>query len=68
MGFFQWITEGVRCAVVRGIEEAAADINAGEGDMEITVRLPSYREVARLPHEEQPVQPVNGRRKKLVEA
>jgi len=65
MGFFQWITEGVRIAVVKGIEKAAADINAGEIEAEITFRLPSYREVARLPHEEQPV---NGRRKKLVEA
>lgn len=50
MGFFAWITEGVRRAVVRGIEQAANDINEGE-DAEITVRLPAHREPLRLPAE-----------------
>ena len=66
MGFFQWITEGVRRAVVTGLEQAAADINAGEGELEVTIHLPAHREAFRLPHEEQPVQPVNGRRKALA--
>lgn len=60
MGFFAWVTEGVRRAVVRGIEQAAADINEAGGDAEIVVRLPAYREPARLP---EPVPPANGRRK-----
>lgn len=66
MGFFAWITEGVRRAVVRGIEQAADDINSGE-ELEVTIHLPAHRDVARLPHEEQLSQPVtNGRRKAVA--
>lgn len=65
MGFFAWITEGVRRAVVRGIELAADDINSGE-EPEVTIHLPCHREAPRLPHEEQPVQPANGRRKAVA--
>ena len=61
MGFFQWITEGVRRAVVRGIEQAADEINENGGDVEITVRLPSFREPLRLP-EAEPTS--NGKRQK----
>ena len=65
MGFFAWITEGVRRAVVRGIEQAANDINSGD-ELEVTIHLPAHRNVARLPHEEHLLQPVtNGRRKTL---
>jgi hypothetical protein len=62
MGFFQWVTEGVRRAVVRGIEQAAAEINESDGDVEVVVRLPAYREPLRLPEAE----PTNGRRKVRV--
>jgi hypothetical protein len=51
MGFFAWIEEGVRKAVVRGIEQAADDINSGE-ELEVTFRLPAHREPLRLSHEE----------------
>jgi hypothetical protein len=64
MGFFQWITEGVRRAIVEGVEQAAADINAGEGESEITLRLPHYREASQLPHDEPPT--TNGRRKAVA--
>ena len=63
MGFFQWITEGVRRAVVAGIEQAAADINEAGGEADITVRLPCHRETPRLT-DEQPV--TNGRRKAVA--
>lgn len=65
MGFFAWITEGVRRAVVRGLEQAADDINASDGDVEISVRLPAYRERIGLPHEE-PTS--NGRKRKALNA
>ena len=60
MGFFNWLTEGVRRAVVRGIEQAADEINENGGDVEITVRLPSFHEPLRLPEAE----PSNGKRAK----
>lgn len=62
MGFFSWITEGVRRAVALGIEKAAADINES-GDAEVLIRLPAHREPLRLPAQEQPT---NGRRKVRV--
>jgi hypothetical protein len=61
MGFFSWITEGVRRAVALGIEKAAADINEG-GEAEVLIRLPAHRESLRL---EEPVA-TNGRRKVRV--
>lgn len=60
MGFFSWLTEGVRRAIVRGIEQAASEINEATGDAEIMVRLPLYREPLRLPEAE----PANGKRSK----
>lgn len=66
MGFFAWITEGVRRAVVRGIEQAADEINEATGDAEITIRLPAHREPLRLPHEELGRADGNGRRKVKV--
>jgi hypothetical protein len=65
MGFFNWITEGTRRAIVRGIEQAAAEINEGEGNVDITIRLPSFREPLRLP-EAEPTS--NGKRRKAVTA
>jgi hypothetical protein len=62
MGFFSWITEGVRRAVALGIEKAAADINQS-GDAEVIIRLPTHREPLRLPHEEPAT---NGRGKKVA--
>lgn len=62
MGFFTWVSEGVRRAVVRGIEQAAAELNESGGEAEIRIRLPVHREPARLPHE---VPAANGRRKKV---
>lgn len=61
MGFYSWITEGVRRAIMRGIEEAAAEINEAGGEAEIHLRLPAHREPLRLPHEE--LVAANGRRK-----
>ena len=61
MGFFQWVTEGVRRAVVRGIEQAAAELNESGGEAEITIRLPAHHEPLRLP-EAEPLRS-NGRRK-----
>ncbi len=60
MGFFNWLTEGVRRAIVRGIEQAAEELNESNGDAEITIRLPSFREPLRLPEAE----PSNGKRVK----
>lgn len=64
MGFFTWITEGVRRAIVRGIEQAAAEIAESTGDAEITIRLPAHRESLRLPSSE-PVMSSNGKRGKV---
>ena len=64
MGFFQWITEGVRRAVVLGIERAAEDINEAGGELDITFRLPAHCEPLRLPHDEPPT--TNGRRKAVA--
>lgn len=60
MGFFTWVTEGVRRAVVRGLELAADDINESGGDVKIDICLPAYREQIRLPEP----QPSNGKRAK----
>ena len=60
MGFFQWITEGTRRAIVKGVEQAAAELNAEGSEAEITIRLPAHREPLRLPQE----QPTNGKRAK----
>jgi hypothetical protein len=65
MGFFAWITEGTRRAIVKGIEQAAAEINEASGEAEITIRLPSFREPLRLP-EAEPTS--NGKRRKAVTA
>ena len=62
MGFFSWITEGVRRAIVRGVEQAADELNARGNEAEITIRLPAHHEAARLPHEE-PAR--NGSRRKV---
>lgn len=67
MGFFQWITEGVRRAVVEGVEQAADDINSGGTDADIVFHLPTHRGVPRLSHEKKEVQPVtNGQRKVIA--
>lgn len=65
MGFFQWVTEGVRKAVVRGIEQAAEELAATGCEADITIRLPNHREPLRL--EAEPVA-TNGRRKSLASA
>lgn len=57
MGFFAWLTEGVRRAIVRGIEQAAEEINEG-GEAEVIIRLPTHRERPRLG-----APAANGRRK-----
>lgn len=67
-GFFTWLTEGVRRAIVRGVEQAASDINEAGGDNEIVVRLPAYREPARLPEPELDRQPATNGRRKAVRA
>jgi hypothetical protein len=64
MGFFQWITEGTRRAIVEGIEQAAADIDARGIEADITLRLPAHWEAPRLT-EEQPAT-TNGRRKAVA--
>jgi len=63
MGFFNWLTEGVRRAIVRGVEQAAAELNESGTDAEITIRLPAHREPLRLEQEEPGT---NGRRKARV--
>ena len=67
MGFFNWITEGTRRAIVRGIEQAAAELNESGSDAEITIRLPAHHEPLRLPHE-QPAASGNGKRKSVASA
>ena len=67
MGFYSWITEGVRRAIMRGIEEAAAEINEAGGEAEIRLRLPAHHEPLRLPHE-QPAASGNGKRKSVASA
>lgn len=62
MGFFSWLTEGVRKAIVRGVEQAAAELNEAGTEAEITIRLPAHHEAARLPQEE-PAR--NGSRRKV---
>lgn len=61
MGFFSWLTEGVRKAIVRGVEQAAAELNEAGTEAEITIRLPAHHEPLRLP-EAEPLRS-NGRRK-----
>lgn len=61
MGFFNWLTEGVRRAIVRGVEQAAAELNESGTEAEITVRLPAHHAPQRLPQEA----PQNGSRKKV---
>ena len=66
MGFFNWLTEGVRKAIVRGVEQAAAELNEDGREAEITIRLPAHREPFHLPQEELPT--TNGRRRTLAKA
>jgi hypothetical protein len=63
MGFFGWITEGTRRAIVKGIEQAAAEINESCGEAEITVRLPAFHTPPRLPEAEPTT---NGKRRKVL--
>lgn len=54
MGFFDWVTRGVRTAVLRGVEEAAHVLNeADENGEAVLLRLPVVRLVA-IEHNEAP--------------